>query len=375
LPPGQQLTADSSGNFTFTNVPLSYGSTTFTMTAADFLGNTRTAQTIVLRPVPTSDPPQVADSLANDTGHSLSDGITSDPTIIGAINDSYATAHLFVSIDGQAQVDDVAAVTGGTFRLTPALLAQTAGGTLAEGAHTVAVVAVDPFGNQSQPATVSFTLLTSTPAAPVQPTLVLTTAAGTQPLGNLTNQTTFTLAATSPSGTQCQLLPTTANKVGPFDSVGQVFAKVGPLAAGAHTVYAVTIDVAGNVSAHSPVLTFTIDLTPPVQPAWTVIEPTPGASQVNLSGTTSPLSSVNLYRSTTAAVPAQTVQAATPPATSSSPACRSSTATTSSASRRSARPATAASSRRLSSATRPARRRLPSACTWSTTPARRQPTA
>ncbi len=308
LATGQQLTADNSGNFKFTNVPLTYGTTTFAMTAADFLGNTRTATTTVLLPAPTSTPPQVAASLANDTGISLSDGITSDPTIVGAINDAYPTAHLWVSVDGLAQVDDVAAVTGSTFRLTPALLAQAAGGTLPDGAHTVAVVAADPFGNQSQPVTVSLTLLTATPATPSEPSLVLTSAAGTQQLGNLTNQTMFSLAATSTAGTQVDFY-LDGSLVGPIASVGQVTAKVGPLTAGTHTVYAKAVDVAGNVSAASPTLTFTIDLTPPVQPTWTVMEPTPGASQVKLVGTTSPLATVNLYRSTTAAVPAETVQA------------------------------------------------------------------
>src|SRR5262249_38338701 len=80
LATGQQLIADSNGDFPFTNVPLAYGTTTFTMTAADSLGNTRTVQTIVLRAAPTSDRPFVGGSLFNDTGLSLSDGITSDPT-------------------------------------------------------------------------------------------------------------------------------------------------------------------------------------------------------------------------------------------------------------------------------------------------------
>ena len=163
LATGQSIAAVADGSFRFTNVPVNYGVNTFTIQVMDQLGNITTAQTTVVRPAPVSDPPQISAALRNDTGASASDGITSDPTIIGALSDAGRISHLFVKVDGQPQADLVSALTGATFTLTRAALETAYAGPLGDGAHTVALSAQDEYGNVSAPIDVTMTLLTALP--------------------------------------------------------------------------------------------------------------------------------------------------------------------------------------------------------------------
>ncbi len=134
LATGQSIAAVADGSFRFTQVPVNYGVNTFTIQVMDPLGNITTAQTTVVRPAPVSDPPQVSAALRNDTGASASDGITSDPTIIGALSDVGHITHLFVKVDGQPQADLVSALSGSTFTLTRAALETAYAGRLGDGA-------------------------------------------------------------------------------------------------------------------------------------------------------------------------------------------------------------------------------------------------
>jgi hypothetical protein len=114
----------------------------------------------------------VAVTLAHDTGRSASDGITSDPTISGAVSDASPIGHLYVSVDGLPAVDLTTALAGSTFVLPRALLEVAAGGPLTEGPHTVDVSADDIYANLSAPVEAHFTLDTIAPAVPGQPSLL-----------------------------------------------------------------------------------------------------------------------------------------------------------------------------------------------------------
>ncbi len=81
--------------------------------------------------------PTITAALAKDTGSSAKDGITYDDTVNGKATDTNAIAGLTAGFDaaGPASFVDVSAglKTKGAFTLTPALMAQAAGGALADG--------------------------------------------------------------------------------------------------------------------------------------------------------------------------------------------------------------------------------------------------
>ena len=81
-----------------------------------------------------------------------------------------------------------------------------------------------------------------------------------------------------------------------------------PLSAGLHTVTAVTVDMAGNRSATSDPLGITVDLTPPITPAWTVSSSGLGAATVTVTGTSDPLASVQISRASQADLPIAVIQ-------------------------------------------------------------------
>ena len=77
-------------------------------------------------------------ALANDTGISSTDSITSDPTITGLANDPSGVEKFQVSIDGGAMIDATSFLTGEGFTLTAADLATLNGGTaIPDGSHAI----------------------------------------------------------------------------------------------------------------------------------------------------------------------------------------------------------------------------------------------
>ena len=94
--------AGSTGNFTFSNVALAAGTQAFIVVASDVAGNSsELTQTITTTASDTS-APVITAALANDTGISNTDGITSDPTITGVVDDPSGVASFQASLDGGA---------------------------------------------------------------------------------------------------------------------------------------------------------------------------------------------------------------------------------------------------------------------------------
>ncbi len=97
--------------------------------------------------------PVLAAGLQQDSGLSASDAITFDPTITGTITDINQIAAFTAGFDAtpvESFVDVLADLQGsGTFTLTPARLAEIAGGALADGAHVLHLRATDARGNVS----------------------------------------------------------------------------------------------------------------------------------------------------------------------------------------------------------------------------------
>ena len=127
--------------------------------------------------------------LARATGSVLGAGSTSDDTIAGRAIDSAAIVSLTASIDGGAVVNETGAIgPGGSFTLTPAMIAALAGGTVADGSHTVVVNATDASNNTTS-AGVAFTLDSVTPTLSAGLVQITGTTTLAQTLGATSNDT------------------------------------------------------------------------------------------------------------------------------------------------------------------------------------------
>jgi hypothetical protein len=94
--------------------------------------------------------PTLSALLAGDTGVSATDAITSNDTVAGKIAAVDGVGKLVAGFDAEAPsafADLTKQINAdSTFTLTPALLALLAGGTLADGPHTLHLIATDIFG-------------------------------------------------------------------------------------------------------------------------------------------------------------------------------------------------------------------------------------
>ena len=199
-------------------------------------------------------------ALANDTGVSATDGITSDATITGTALVTGAAATLpatslkggldATTAAGFATLTDTLDATG-KFTLTPARLATIAGGPLADGAHTLHLTATDVNGNFAR-FDVAFTLLT---APPVIAALGLSIASGS-PADNTTSAASVALTGTAtPAATVTVTGQAGANQSG-LAGAGGTF-QVGGVALkdGANTLIATITDKAGNTSQRQVIVT------------------------------------------------------------------------------------------------------------------------
>lgn len=191
--------------------------------------------------------PLVTAGLQEDTGLSLTDTITFNPTITGTLADINAIASFTAVFDATpvGSFVDVLAdlLPTGSFTLSTVRLAQIAGGTLADGTHTLHLRATDARGN--------FTALdrpfTLDTAAPLSPSFDLAVTSDTGTLGD--QQTTaaiVTLKGQTDPATSIQLLgpgtSTLSNETGTFQLPDLA------LTMGANAFTLRASDVAGNQS-------------------------------------------------------------------------------------------------------------------------------
>jgi cyclophilin family peptidyl-prolyl cis-trans isomerase len=216
----------------------------------------------------------VTASLADDTagpGGTTSDGITSDPSIQGQIVSSSALTSVEAGLDSSPASEFMSILsniaTGGAFFLNPALMAMVAGGSLAQGSHTLHLVATNAQG-QTSSFSVQF-ILQSTP--PATPTLHMDTTSDPKQNGTTTSSTVTLLGQTS-AGVNVALMQngsviseTTSNaSTGAFE-----FDNVS-MPAGSNDFTVQATDIAGNVSQ---LQTFFVHETGPVAvPTAPVVE-------------------------------------------------------------------------------------------------------
>ncbi len=160
------------GTFTLTQTQLESvfrgeltdGNYTLQLRSQDTVLNTSQPPTLVSFSLDTT-APDISLELANDTGDSNTDGVTTDPTVTGTITDAGEIVALRAGFDGN--LTDISDELGadGRFELNQLDLQILQGTPLADGEISLEVEAEDEFGQVSG-TTLSFTLDTTTPPPP-----------------------------------------------------------------------------------------------------------------------------------------------------------------------------------------------------------------
>ncbi|WP_017719654.1 Ig-like domain-containing protein [Kamptonema formosum] len=214
-----------------------------------------TGETSVLPPTPPPDsqPPAITAALASDTGTSNTDKITSNPAIAGTVTDVSQIAQ-FRGGFSDTLVDVLPQLqAGGTFSFSREQLEVINGAALADGEHTLKLVATDAAGNESSLLEVSLTLDTTQPALEIAaPADNAQLAPGAQLTGTV-GEALASLSYRFEGGTQ---VPVTLEG-GAFE----VALDVSTLAGGEQTLTVTATDIAGNVT--STAVTVSKDETPP----------------------------------------------------------------------------------------------------------------
>ena len=234
---------------------LSEGAHSFTVTASDAAGNTSAASAAFHFTVDTIAP--VAPTLA-------------DSAIInGYVNAAHDT--VAQTITGTAEAGASVLVYDGTKLIATVKADSVTGvwsykiGKLADGTHSVTATATDAAGNTGvASAALAFTVDTTPPAAP---TLLADAGIVSQVVNAAADSAAQTLTGHAEAGSTITVIDS-GKRLGTTtaDGSGAWSYTIGKLANGAHSLTATAADTAGNVSAASTALAFTVDITPPVAP-------------------------------------------------------------------------------------------------------------
>ena len=257
------VTADGSGDWTFTSGALAEGTHTITATATDTAGNVSAASSGLAITIDTTAPatPGTLDlAAAADTGSASNDNITSDttPRFFGStVADSVVT--ISSSISG---VLGTATSNGAGSYLFDS-------GAVAEGVHTFTATVVDAAGNISDASTgLVVTIDTSAPAAPSAPDLAAGSDLGSSSTDNITSDTTPTWSGTAEANATVELFSgVTSLGTTTADGSGNWSFTSAALADAVHSITATSTDTAGNVSAASAALSVTIETSAPSAPS------------------------------------------------------------------------------------------------------------
>ena len=235
-------TASTSGAWTFVPTGLADGSHTIIASETDSAGNTGTAsRTFTLD----TTAPVLVESLANDTGPSSSDKITSIASLTGSGD---ANAFVTFTVDGTVVSGTATANASGAWTFVP--------NGLADGSHSIVASETDAAGNTGT-ASLSFTLDRSAPNVLES----LKSDTGASAMDKITSSAVLTGSGDAGAVVHFTVdgaavaATATANASGAW-----TFSPTG-LADGSHAIVASETDTAGNTGSTS--LTFTLDKTAP----------------------------------------------------------------------------------------------------------------
>jgi len=264
-------TANGSGAWTVTAASLADGVNTLTVKATDAAGNTSAASSPLNVTIDTvqAAPGTPVLGAAYDSGSSSTDGITRiiNPTITGT-GEAGSVVTLY---DGGVSYGSTTVNGLGVWSI--------ATGTLVPGTRTLTARAVDGAGNSSVASAGLVITIDTSAAAPGTPSLAVDS--GVSNTDRLINTGSPTLTGTAEANGLIRLYDgASLVGTGTADGSGAWTIAASGLGAGAHTLSARMIDVAGNTSDPSATLTITVDTTAPGAPG------TPSLSAGSNSGST-----------------------------------------------------------------------------------------
>ncbi len=257
------VSAGSDGAWRFTpETPLAAGPHSLTTTVTDAAGNSGDDSAPLNFTIETT-PPAAADELvlSNDSNGTLvavTSGATSDTTPV--LSGTAAAGSTVTVRDGTTVLGSVVAEDGGTWRFTPE-------SPLSEGQHSLTATVTSPAGNVSEPSpALVFTVDTIPPAAAGG--LQLSNNDGETPLpvnNGVTNTTSPVLSGSAEPGALITVSDgdTVLGSVTADTQGNWSFTPEAALSEGDYSLTTTVTDPAGNVSAPSAPLNFTIDTTPP----------------------------------------------------------------------------------------------------------------
>ncbi len=263
--PIRSTRADAQGHFQFDDVPLAPGSNLLRAVATDPAGNSSRVDVTITGTSADSLAPSIQARLARDTGRDATDGLTSDPTVVGVIDDATGVALLSASLDGGASADITARLRGAAITLTPSDFEAIFGGTLADGPHTLRLVATDTLGHVASPFDLGFTLDATRPLPPAMPDLLAASDSGASDFDDITRAVALQVRVAAEAGSLVRLYAGGVELASGV-SDGAFLATVGPLADGLVEFTATAEDDAGNLSVFSVPLRVTIDRVAPSAP-------------------------------------------------------------------------------------------------------------
>jgi len=278
----------STGTWSFTPPSaLAEGSNALTIRATDPAGNQSgdsPAFTIVVDTISTTPVIVGAEDNVGTIENIPTNGVTNDttPTLSGTAEANSISA----IFEGATQIGTATANSSGAWTFTPTAA-------LSEGSHTFTVKATDPQGNVSIASNAYTVVIDITPpAVPVLNTVndnVAGGAFGNLTPGQVTNDATPTLSGTGVTGSTIHIL-NNGVEIGTATVVNGAWNFTPPanLPDGPYNIRVNASDAAGNVSANSPVFSFTVDTTPPATPTvLTVLDDVgPVIGEINSGDTT-----------------------------------------------------------------------------------------
>ena len=276
------VTAGDDGSWSYTTPTLDDGDHSLTAVVTDPAGNSSAATTPVVVTVDTAAPAAASGlQLSSDQSGApvaVAGGITSDPT--PTLSGSAEPDAIVTVYDGATALGSVATDADGSWSFTaPAL---------SEGDHSLTATVTDAAGNVG-PASdaLAFTVDTTPPVAAAD--LLLSNENGTAILsGGLTNSATPVLSGTADAGSLITVSDG-ANVLGSatVDADGSWSFTSPELADGLHSLTATVTDTAGNVSAATDALSFTVDTLPPAAALGLTLNNDQSGAAIPANGATS----------------------------------------------------------------------------------------
>ncbi|MBW8686961.1 Ig-like domain-containing protein [Chitinophaga rhizophila] len=271
-------TVNAAGNWSFDYTGTSLADGTYSFTATATTGSNTSAAspafTVTIDLIAPAKPGRPA--LASGSGNATND-VTPDLT-------GSAEPGSFVRIyDGATQIGTATTNAAGVWTLT----APTMSATL----HNITVTATDVAGNTSVSSDpFPLTIDVTAPARPPAPTLV-------GGVGNVTNDNTPTIRGTAEANSTVTVYNgNTIAGTTSADASGNYTFTFPTLADAPYTVSVTATDAAGNTSARSPVLNFTVDTQPPTVPTLNGTAILTGDNTPTITGATDPNTSVTIFR-------------------------------------------------------------------------------